>query len=71
VKIFDVATGATRIITDGIGTNESPAFSPSGRHIAFSSTRFGKVQIFTIARDGNGLKQVTRVGNNTFPNWSR
>ena len=71
VKIYDVATGATRVLTDGSGTNESPAFSPNGRHIAFSSTRLGKIHIFTIARDGKGLKQITRAGNNTFPNWSR
>ena len=70
VKIYDVASGQTRILTDGVGTNESPAFSANGRHIAFSSTRLGKVNIFTIARDGKGLKQITRAGNNTFPNWS-
>ena len=70
VKIYDVASGVTRTITDGIGTNESPAFAPGGRHIAFASSRAGKFQIFTIARDGRGLKQLTRLGNNTFPNWS-
>ena len=70
VRIYDVATGQTKTITDGAGTNESPAFSPNGRHIAFSSSRLGKTQIFTMARDGRGLRQVTRTGNNTFPNWS-
>jgi TolB protein len=71
IKIFDVASGRVSVLTDGIGSNESPAFSPSGRHLAFTSSRFGKVQIFTIARDGKGLKQITRTGNNTFPHWSR
>jgi TolB protein len=71
IRIFDVASGQTRTITDGAGTNESPAFSPNGRHIAFSSSRLGKVHIFTIARDGRNLRQITRVGNNTYPNWSR
>src|SRR5687768_17110699 len=61
IKIYDVATGQTRTLTDGAGTNESPAFSPSGRHLAFISSRFGKFQIFTIARDGKGLKQITRT----------
>ncbi len=70
IRIYDVATGQTKTITDGAGTNESPAFSPNGRHIAFSSSRLGKTQIFTIARDGRGLRQITRTGNNTFPNWS-
>ena len=71
IKIYDVASGQTKVLTDGSGSNESPSFSQNGRHLAFASTRLGKVQVFTIARDGKGLKQITRVGNNTFPNWSR
>lgn len=71
IKIYDVASGKTWSLTDGIGSNESPAFSANGRHLAFTSTRQGKVQVFTMARDGKGLRQITRVGNNKFPNWSR
>ena len=71
VMVFSFASGESRRITDGIGSNESPAFSPNGRHIAFASTRLGKQQIFTIARDGNDLRQITREGNNGYPNWSR
>jgi TolB protein len=70
IRIYDVATGQTKTITDGVGTNESPAFSPNGRHIAFMSTRLGKMHLFTMARDGRGLRQITRAGNNTYPNWS-
>jgi TolB protein len=71
IKVFDFATGNIRTITDGIGSSEQPTFSPTGRHLAFSSNRAGKEQIFTIARDGTGLRQITRTGNNKFPNWSR
>jgi TolB protein len=71
IKIYDVASGQARAITDGSGSNESPTYSPNGRHIAFMSTRAGKAQIFTIARDGRDLRQVTRSGNNTYPDWSR
>ncbi len=60
----------TRQITFGEGTNESPAYSPNGRHLAFTSTRAGRVQIFTIGRDGRGVKQITRDGNNYTPSWS-
>ena len=70
IRIYDFATRNTRTVTDGIGSNESPAFSPNGRHIAFTSTRAGKAQIFTIARDGNGRKQITTLGENRYPNWS-
>jgi TolB protein len=71
IKIFDFATRSTRALTDAIGNNESPAFSPNGRHVAFVSSRAGKEQIFTIHRDGTGLRQITRTGTNRYPNWSR
>ena len=71
IKAYEFGTGRIRQITFGEGSNESPSYSPSGRHIAFTSTRAGKVQIFTIGRDGKGLRQVTRIGNNFTPDWSR
>jgi TolB protein len=71
IKIKDLATGQVRQLTFGEGTNESPAFAPNGRHLAFMSTRSGKSQIFTIARDGRDLRQITRLGNNYQPDWSR
>jgi TolB protein len=71
IRVFDFETRRTRALTDAIGSNESPAFSPNGRHVAFVSTRAGKEQIFTIHRDGSGLRQITRTGTNRFPNWSK
>jgi TolB protein len=71
IKIYNVATRQVISLTNGEGSNESPAFSPTGRHVAFSSTRLGNQQIFVVGRDGNGLRQVTREGNNFTPNWSR
>jgi TolB protein len=70
IKVLELATGTVRQLTFSEGTNESPCFSPNGRHIAFSSTRAGKTQIFTMARDGKDIRQVTRVGANAQPNWS-
>ena len=70
IRVIDLATRQVRQLTFGEGTNESPAFAPNGRHIAFNSTRSGKEQIFTIARDGKDLRQITRTGNNKQPHWS-
>jgi TolB protein len=71
IKILDLASGAIRQVTFGEGSNESPSYAPNGRHLAFTSTRGGRTQIYTIARDGKGLRQITRTGNNFTPNWSR
>jgi TolB protein len=70
IKIYDLATGMTRQITFGEGSNESPAYAANGRHLAFTSTRTGRTQVFTIGRDGRGVRQVTRDGNNFTPSWS-
>ncbi len=42
IRIFSFGTRESRAITDGIGSNESPAFAPNGRHIAFMSDRTGR-----------------------------
>lgn len=70
IKVYDVVTQQTRQLTFGEGTNESPAYSPNGRHLAFTSTRAGRVQIFTMTRDGRDVRQITRDGNNWTPSWS-
>ena len=71
IKIYEVASGITRQVTFGEGSNESPAFAPHGRHLAFTSTRRGRSQVFVVGRDGRGLKQLTTAGANFTPNWSR
>ena len=71
IRVIDLATNAVRQLTFSEGSNESPSWAPNGRHLAFSSTRAGKTQIFTMARDGKDLRQVTRAGNNYEPDWSK
>jgi TolB protein len=71
IKILSLQDGVTRQITFGEGTNESPAWAPNGRHMAFMSTRAGKSHIFTVDRDGRNIRQITKDGNNFTPNWSQ
>jgi TolB protein len=71
IRIYDLATGERRQLTWGEGSNESPAYSPNGRHLAFSSTRSGRTQIYTMGRDGRDVRQVTRDGTNATPDWSK
>jgi len=70
IKAYELSSGRTRQLTFGEGSNESPAYSPGGRHLAFTSTRAGRTQIFTIGRDGRGVRQLTRDGVNQTPAWS-
>jgi TolB protein len=73
IKVLDLASGEVKQITfsEGGGGNESPAYSPNGRHLAFTSTRSGRSQIFVIDRDGRNIRQITREGNNYTPAWSQ
>ncbi len=71
IKVLDLATRERRQITFGEGSNESPAYAPNGRHLAFSSTRAGRRQIYVIDRMGKNVRQLTRAGNNQTPAWSR
>ena len=71
IKIYQVDKGVTRQITFGEGTNESPAWAPNGKHLAFMSSRSGRGnQIYVVRRDGKDVRQVTREGNNFQPHWS-
>ena len=71
IKVVDLATNEVRQLTFGLGTNESPSYSPNGRHVAFMSTRgSGNKQIWVIGRDGRGLRRLTSTGNNEMPSWS-
>ncbi len=71
IRVYDLATTERRWLTGGEGSNESPAYSANGRHLAFSSTRSGRSQIYTMGRDGRNVRQVTREGANSTPDWSK
>jgi len=67
IKILSLADGVTRQITFGEGTNESPAWSPNGRHLAFMSTRAGRSQIFTVDRDAATCGRSPATGTISRP----
>ena len=52
-------------------TYQSPAFSPDGSRIAFSSNRDGDFSIYVMNRDGTGVARVTGPGAyDDSPSWS-
>ena len=57
-------------LTQNSSDDETPAWSPSGKFIAFSSSHQGVSDIWVIAPDGSGLKQLTSASlNNVQPSW--
>src|SRR6267143_1545678 len=60
-----------RQLTTGSSVDESPSWSADGRHIACSSTRNGRRDIYMINTDGTGLERLTTgVTSNEDPAWS-
>ena len=60
-----------RQLTTGSSNDESPSWSADGRHVAFSSTRNERRDIYMISTDGTGLERLTTSGTfNDDPAWS-
>lgn len=54
-----IPSGSSVALTDGLGDDRQPAWSPDGRALAFQSYRDGNWHIWTVERDGTGLRQIT------------
>lgn len=70
IGIYDFNNpGAPIVLTSGVGSNESPAVAPNGRHIAFVTTRWGRKQIAVMDRTGQNVRRITEAGDNEHPTW--
>jgi dipeptidyl aminopeptidase/acylaminoacyl peptidase len=59
--LADLATGQTRQITQGPGSDRSPRWSPDGKTIAFISSRQGGPQIWALATSGGEARKITSI----------
>ena len=70
VWLADVATGRTRQLTQGPGSDRQPRWSPDGSSLAFVSTRQGGAQLWVLALAGGEARQVTSLADGVFdPVW--
>jgi TolB protein len=71
IAVFDTLKNEVRVLTDGLGSNGSASVAPNGRHIAFTTTRWGREQVAIIDYPtGRNIRRVTDAGTNTYPSWS-
>lgn len=75
IYVMNTDGGGLVNLTNDSGVDGFPAWSPDGSLIAFSSYRDGNenFEIFVIASDGSGLRQITSAGNgyvSQSPSWS-
>jgi dipeptidyl aminopeptidase/acylaminoacyl peptidase len=63
IWLAEVATGKTRQLTQGPGSDRSPRWSPDGQTLAFISSRQGGPQIWVIATavGGGEARKVTSI----------
>jgi tricorn protease len=59
-------------ITDNTARDINPRFSPDGRWIAFSSTRYGNYDVFVVPASGGAARRLTYfTGNDEVVGWTR
>lgn len=69
--ILDLATGEVEPLVPGAYQDQHPDWSPDGESLAFASDRDGDSEIWTVRRDGSGLRRLTSGdGIKSWPAWS-
>lgn len=61
IWVADADGGRARQFTRGEHSASSPAFSPDGRHLAFTTSRSGSNQVWIIPLDGGEAEQLTEA----------
>ncbi len=70
IWLADVATGQTRQLTQGPGSDRQPRWSPDGTTLAFVSTRQGGAQVWVLGLAGGEARKITSLADGVSdPVW--
>ena len=70
IVVYDVAEKHSMQITQNMGRNENPTFSPDGRFLIFSTNRNKKQELYIAAIDGSSQRKLGDFpGNSLTPSW--
>ncbi len=70
VWVAEVATGRSRALTGGPGSDRQPRWSPDGKTLAFISTRDSGAQIWVLPIAGGDARKVSRLADGASdPVW--
>jgi Tol biopolymer transport system component len=69
IWVSGVDGSGLRLITDDAFRNRVPMWSADGTELLFYSNRSGKYEVWTIRKDGSGLRQISSRPNDSM-NWA-
>lgn len=67
--LVDLATRAVQPLTYGRWNDQSPAWSPDGGRVLFSSDRTGIFDLYSVDRQGSGVRLTSMTGGAFDPAW--
>src|SRR6266404_2044870 len=71
VWVVEVATGKSRQLTGGPGSDRQPRWSPDGKTLAFISTRDSGAQVWVLPIGGGDARKVSSLADGASdPLWS-
>src|SRR5437899_4316328 len=70
IWVVEVATGKSRQLTGGPGSDRQPRWSPDGKTLAFISTRDRGAQLWVLPIGGGGARKVSHLADGaSAPLW--